>query len=344
MLVTENGISNNDGAPVETGRPAPPSVVVIAEHFQGELCPVTGEVLTFGLELEKHIHGRLQVVIVGDRIDDMAADIAARTGARVTALNVTGLTAYCGEPYGAVLGDFLDRLNPAYVCIPHTSQGWDFAPSLAVRLNAAYITDVREIAMEEGMPAFARSVCGGKFISHISPKTETAVITVQPGKFKPLTETAVADGQVNRMTVDLPPGRTRPLGIEQPEAADSGLSEARVVVAAGKGIGKEENMSLIRSLAEVFPKSAVAGSRTVCDLGWLSVRSQVGLTGATVTPSLYIACGISGASQHVAGMRGSDFVVAVNTDPHAAIFNESDICVMEDLTTFIPEVLAELYR
>ena len=340
----EDHILKNETGAAGTGGPPPPAIVVVAEHFQGELCPVTGEALAFGLELERNIHGRLEAVIAGDEIDDMAADMARLAGAPVTAINVTGLAAYNGETYRAVFGDFLRRSKPAYVCIPHTSRGWDFGPSLAVQLDASYIADVRGIVMEDGAPLFTHGVCGGKFVAHTKPEAKTAVITVRPGKFKAPAAAAVTDLRVNHMKIDPPPVTARFMGITQPRTADAGLTEARVVVAAGKGIGKEENMSLIRGLAEIFPKSAVAGSRVVCDLGWLSVRSQVGLTGATVAPSLYIACGISGASQHVAGMHGSEFVVAVNTDPHASIFNESDICVVEDATTFIPELLAQLAR
>jgi electron transfer flavoprotein alpha subunit len=130
------------------------------------------------------------------------------------------------------------------------------------------------------------------------------------------------------------------LGVRPVELDDTGLADARVIVSAGKGIGKKENLSLLYCLAELFSKSTVAGSRLVCDMEWLEKQRQVGITGNTVAPELYIACGISGAVQHVAGMGDAGFVVAVNTDPHAAIFNVSDICIVEDVTTFIPEVLA----
>ena len=123
----------------------------------------------------------------------------------------------------------------------------------------------------------------------------------------------------------------------------SAITEAKVIVAAGRGIGEAEKLGIIEQLAKVFPRSAVAGSRIVCDMGWLEYKCQVGVTGATVTPELYIACGISGAVQHVSGMRSSGFIVAINTDPAAAIFQTADICVVEDLTTFIP-ILIEMYE
>ena len=138
-----------------------------------------------------------------------------------------------------------------------------------------------------------------------------------------------------------PAFKTRSLGIKQAEADTSGISEADVLISAGMGIGDEENLEFIYALADLFPKSAVAGSRIVCDQGWLEYKCQVGVTGATVSPGLYIACGISGAVQHVSGMRGSGFIVAINTDPAAAIFHTADVCIVEDLKTFIPAFMEE---
>ena len=122
---------------------------------------------------------------------------------------------------------------------------------------------------------------------------------------------------------------------------DAGLSRAKVVVAAGRGVGEEENLDLLRRVAGLFSSAALAGSRPVCDLGWLSYGQQVGLTGTTVAPRLYIACGISGARQHTVGMQGSGFIVAINSDPQATIFNLADVCVKEDLAAFLPALLEQ---
>jgi electron transfer flavoprotein alpha subunit len=129
---------------------------------------------------------------------------------------------------------------------------------------------------------------------------------------------------------------SRSLGIKQANTDTAGIGDANVIVAAGNGIGEKENLDFIHQLAALFAKSAVAGSRIVCDMGWLGYQCQVGVTGTTVSPQLYIACGISGAVQHVMGMQGSEFIVAINKDPSAAIFQVADICIVEDLTAFIP--------
>jgi electron transfer flavoprotein alpha subunit len=147
-------------------------------------------------------------------------------------------------------------------------------------------------------------------------------------------------GRVERFRVRERPQRIRALGVAAAEIQDLDLTLADVIVCAGRGVGSAENIDAVRRLAALFPKSAVACSRPVCDLGWMDYRHQVGLTGRTVAPKLYIACGVSGAAQHLAGMRGAGFVVAVNKDPHAAIFQVADVGVVEDLAAFIPLLIS----
>jgi electron transfer flavoprotein alpha subunit len=128
----------------------------------------------------------------------------------------------------------------------------------------------------------------------------------------------------------------KPLGIRESAEENVRLEESDVIVSAGRGIGTRENLELVRSVARLFPDSAVGASRTICDLKWLPFAHQVGVTGKTVSPKLYLACGISGAQQHIAGMKGSQMIVAINKDPQAAIFSISDYIIVEDLTTFLP--------
>jgi electron transfer flavoprotein alpha subunit len=135
---------------------------------------------------------------------------------------------------------------------------------------------------------------------------------------------------------------SRTLGIAESAHLYSALKDAEVIVSGGRGIGKRENVSLIKRLAAVFPRSAVGASRSACDLGWFEHRHQIGTTGQTVSPRLYIACGISGAFQHVSGMRGAQTILAINTDRHAPIFQVAHYCIVEDLTTFIPILLREI--
>jgi len=234
----------------------------------------------------------------------------------------------------------------------NTTQGMDLAPGLAVRLNAACVTGVESVERDGDRVCFSRSMLGGKVSAQVSLSAETAVVTVQPGAFQSCepvdcrVSTAIADADEDRVEfrkMEYSPRRSRSLGVREGQPKDSALSEARVIVAAGRGVGSQENLQLVRQLSEIFPSAAFAASRPLCDLGWVEYPRQVGLTGAVVAPELYVACGISGALQHVVGMRGSGFVVAINSDPNAAMFADADVCVVEDLSMFIP-ILVEAWR
>jgi electron transfer flavoprotein alpha subunit len=229
------------------------------------------------------------------------------------------------------------------VCTAHSIQGLDFAPGLAARLGAVCITGVIGFWEENGKIGFSRTVCGGKWVADVVADSPTQVICLQPGSF-PLSAAVVSrTGAVEVLTMESRAQTTASLGTIGHSLDSAALTQAAVVVAAGRGIGDAQNLDLIQGLAELFQRSAVGGSRIVCDLKWLDYRQQVGVTGCTVSPELYIACGISGASQHICGMQGAGFVVAINTDPHASIFNVSDVCIVEDLRRFIP-LLIETYR
>jgi electron transfer flavoprotein alpha subunit len=220
----------------------------------------------------------------------------------------------------------------------------DFAPFLAVALNGACISGIEDLVPAEDGVRFARPLYGGKAMAHIRPISKTAVLTIQPGIFKLSRPTGGKPGRITVQPVSIRPRWWRSLGVKQAATDSAGVTEANVIVAAGQGIGDRDNLALARQLASIFPNSAVAGSRIVCDLGWLAYGCQVGVTGATVSPRLYIACGISGAIQHVTGMRSSEFIVAINKDPTAAIFQVSDVCIVEDLMTFIPALMDEYQK
>jgi electron transfer flavoprotein alpha subunit len=167
------------------------------------------------------------------------------------------------------------------------------------------------------------------------------VLTIQSGSFglpiiekqhEPVIDTKQYDGREKKAVF---------LGVRESSVDDSALREARVIVAAGRGIEEEDNLDIIREFADLFKRSAVAGSRPLCDIGWLAYNQQIGITGATVSPDLYVACGISGMFQHIIGMRESGFIVAINKDKQSPFFQIADICIVEDVTHFIPLVIKE---
>jgi len=318
-------------------------IIVIAELSDGRVLSVTYEVIAFARAIAAGGSGRVRIVAPGREVQAAARGLADETGMDVLALEDDALELYNTEVWMTALAPWLAVQKPRYICIPHTSRGCDFAPGLAVRLGAACVTAAEGFQQQNGVVSFVRSIFNGKIRMHITPQTDMAVLTVLPGVFAAQEASrkgsCSSPGHVQFLRIPDHPQRIRAMGMSPVATQDLDLMLADVIVSAGRGIGAEENLEWIRRLAGLFSKSAVGCSRAVCDLGWLDHKHQVGLTGRTVAPKLYIACGISGAAQHIAGMRGSRFILAINTDPRAAIFQFADAGIGEDLVTFIPLVL-----
>jgi len=355
------------------------TICVIAEISDGRIPPATDEAVAFARRLSGLTGLKVRILALQPPGSGAADALAAATGLPVTALIGPALVAYGAEAWLAALMPLLESFTPAFICIPHTATGADYAPALAVRLKAACITAVEGCRRDAAAVVFTRSLCKGKLKMAVASTADACVVTLLPGataaavppnaeratpeegaaQETPILTAETPGGKDPAAGTDTPTGqpqalpdvpvtvvpcvcapvRTRPLGrIPAPET-DLDLNAAEVVVAAGKGLGREENLALIRRLAAIFPKGAVGASRLVCDAGWLPYPHQVGVTGKTVAPRLYLACGISGTIQHVTGMRGSSCIIAINTDPKAAIFQVAHYGIVEDLTTFIPLLL-----
>jgi len=225
--------------------------------------------------------------------------------------------------------------KPDLVVFSHSSYGWDLAPRIAFSLKAAQISEVVDIA--DG--AMVVPVCNAKLRRQVKPNTPVSVITLQAGAFG-LPEDASGTPEIKEITGDA----TGSIAFEGYEAAEAGgvdLSKSEVIVSAGRGIGKPDNMGVIEELAKALGGDFGA-SRPVVDSEWAEHNRQVGTTGQTVSPKLYVACGISGAIQHLAGMKKSEFIVAVNTDKDAPIGEVADVLVVADLKQFVPVLTEKL--
>lgn len=310
-------------------------ILIVGEHAEGKLKPSTLELVTLAHTLAGQDSSRIALALIGDDLDDLCDQTARQSGLDILYLNVPGLADYNSDVYKTLILSSLMTLKSSYVLVAHSSQGTDYAPGLAVRLSAACITGVNGIETDnkDGF-LFSRGICGGNFNTYIRPLSSRTVLTVQPGYFPAKAHEGDA-GQVVMERHDYQSQTIQVTGVEQSKASSAALCQARVIVSAGRGIGDPENLDAIRRFAALFPGSAVGGSRPLIDMGWLEYKHQVGITGAVVSPELYIACGISGSSQHIAGMNTAGFVVSINSDPHAAIFNVSDICIVDDLIGFI---------
>ena len=319
------------------------TAAVIAEHEAGRITPVSLELLTLANELAEREGLEPLVVVLGDDPEGPAREIAEFSGLRTLAVRNPGLSQYNNEIYKEILTGILAPLQPGFVLTPNSTKGLDFVPGLAVRLGGTSLTNVNGAEKRGDAWVFSRGMFGGKLSAAIAPLIGPSVMTVQGGAFRP-GEPASSPGVCELIESDIISERVRTLGVGAAREGSSDITAAEVIVAAGRGVGKKENMDLIHRTAALFSRSAAAGSRPVCDNGWLDYPRQVGMTGAVVTPKLYLACGISGASQHISGMQGSGFIVSISTDPGAAIFNVSDVCVVEDLTVFLPALIELVER
>ncbi len=234
-----------------------------------------------------------------------------------------------------LLLDVIAREQPDMVVFSHSSYGWDLAPRISLALNAAHISEVVDIV--DGVPVVP--VCNAKLRRAVKAKTAQMVLTLQGGAFGLETEPS---GSPTVVPIDTDTAaQVEFCGYEEAEAGGIDLSKAGVIVSAGRGIGKPENLAMIEALAKAL-KGEYGASRPVVDSNWADHGRQVGTTGQTVSPKLYVACGISGAIQHLAGMKKSEFIVAINTDKDAPIAEVADVLVVADLKEFVPALTEKL--
>ncbi len=278
-----------------------------------------------------------------DRIDEIT-QTAAKTG--ISPIDIVMLTNSAFQhPNPPLIADALQslirELEPGVICFPHTMRNCQTAASLAMLLRIAVITGVEAVDQKEDQFVFRRSLMNGKWMAAVTPHTLPYILTVNPGAFANIAAKNIGSdtGRVTHKVISHTSDTYISLDIESVLKKESSLEQAEVIVAAGRGIADPENIDLIRQTASVLKNAGIGASRPLCDLGWLSYEHQIGETGRQVTPRLYLACGISGASQHLAGMRGSQCIVAINTDSGAAILNIAHYGIIEDVKLFLPALI-----
>lgn len=326
-------------SPAPVGIPPNGQVVAVLEHGPGGLAAVSLELAAAAKRLAQWLGLEARLVLLGDQPEELARQAARASGLPVMALRVPGLAGFSGEAYRQVLAGLLPAWDAAVVMAGHTTSGLDWLPGLAARLGAACVSGVEGMRLGDGRPVFSRATLHGKLVEEVAPRAWPLCLTLQPGALAAWVAPADTPGAVEVSEVAPPDCRSQVQDLPGEAGADAALGQATVVLAAGLGMGGPENLEVLRRLAARLPNAALAGSRPVCDLGWLPYRQQVGLTGATVAPRLYIACGISGARQHTVGMQGAGFIVAITHDPQAAIFNLADVCLVEELPAFLQTFL-----
>jgi len=316
-------------------------IFVLAEHRRGELRDITFEMLTKGRELAQKTNLELTAVILGKNVKEYAKKLAEHTN-RVLVVEDEKLEHFNSDAYQKVLSNLIKERKPLLTMIGHTSYGIDLAPSLAVELNLPLATDCIDLEFENGTLIITRQMYGGKVnVRARLKKAEGYIVTVRQAAFPAEKE------QVSGEIVEVPSPLSEEIAekkfidyiLPPPGAID--ITAADVIVAIGRGIKDESNIPIAEELAKTLG-GVLACSRPVVDKGWLPSDRQVGTSGKTVKPKLYIALGISGAFQHVLGMKNSDLIIAVNKDPNAPIFNVADYGIVDDLFKIVPVLTEKL--
>ncbi|HDZ90188.1 MAG TPA: electron transfer flavoprotein subunit alpha/FixB family protein [Deltaproteobacteria bacterium] len=317
-------------------------IFVIMEHRQGHIPQAAHEALSFALDLGARQDLGVMAMIPGNRVETPARELARTAGVDVTGVKGEHLEPYNGEVWKGAVAEVLEDEDPLYICMSHTATGFDLAPRLAYFLKASCITSVVGVRITGDKVSFIRPMFNNKLHGEITPAMKKTVLTVLPGSGPDSLSGPASKGHVRIVRAGHAPSLSKTLKLKASQKTGLNLGDADLIVSAGRGLGGPENLHLLEELVKAFPGAALASSKALCDQGWLPYKHQVGVTGQTVSPRLYLACGISGAPQHIGGMRGSQTIVAINTNPEASIFNVSDYCVVEDLETFIPVLLKEL--
>ncbi|UCD26465.1 MAG: electron transfer flavoprotein subunit alpha/FixB family protein [Candidatus Bathyarchaeota archaeon] len=309
---------------------------VLAEHRRGELRDVTFEMLTKGRELIARADVDLTAVLLGHNVKELAIRLADQVK-KVLVVDDARLKDFNEVAYQKVLTHLISERKPVLILIGHTSFGIDLAPSLATKLNVPLATDCIDINFEEKKPIVVRQVYGGKVNIKASLRTsESYIVTLRPATIE-AKEVKPIGGEIIEVASPLKEEPTTKRFIEyfEPPAGEVDITAADVLVSVGRGIKDADSMPIVEKLAEALG-GAVACSRPIVDKGWLSADRQVGTSGKTVKPKLYLAVGISGAFQHVSGMKNSELVIAINRDAKAPIFRAADFGVVEDLFKVVP--------
>jgi electron transfer flavoprotein alpha subunit len=319
------------------------SRLVVAEQRGGRLNRATWETVAAAQQHD----GPLRIVVVGAGVDGVAGEVAAARADEVLLVEDPALEVYTADGYVAALAAVIDDAQPALVFLPHTYQTRDFAPALAARLGRPLVTDVTAIRQQEGRTIYVRPMFQGKLsadVEAVGPPPH--LVSCQVGAFRAdQAARAEAPAPVRRVSVAVDASSVR----QQPEAPFQeakqavDLSQAERIVAVGRGIKGLEHLQLAEELARALG-AEIAASRPICDAGWLPMDRQIGSSGQTVAPKLYVALGISGAIQHLVGMKGSRTIVAINKDPDAPIFEVADYGIAGDLFDVVPAIVAELNK
>jgi electron transfer flavoprotein alpha subunit len=309
-------------------------VLVVLEQKDGAIGRISWEAVAAGQWLAEKLGAQTSAAVIGANVEGAAAEIAKQALAKVVRIEHALLAQYTSDGFSRALEQFIAAEKPDYVIFPHTYQVRDYAPALAARLGGVLISDV--VAIADG-PVFKRQLLQGRLQgAYRHSGNGTCFVSVQAGAFRAYSlHPGSASVETFSPTLDAAQIRTRPEAPFRGSEQTVDLGSAPLIVSVGRGIKEAENLPLVQDLAKALG-AELAASRPICDNGWLPMERQVGSSGQTVSPKLYLAVGISGAIQHLVGMKGSQCIVAINKDPDAPIFEVADYGIVGDLFEVVP--------
>jgi electron transfer flavoprotein alpha subunit len=322
------------------------NILVVVEQRDGKLNRASLETITAGQTIAAETGWTLDAAVLGSGVGDIAKEIAAKDLGKVYDIESAKLAPYTPDGFVAVLKQFLQQHPTKLVLMPHTYQVRDFAPKLAASLGTTLIPDCIGARKEGDKLLFTRQMFQGKFAADVSfGGSGPLFATFQAGAFRGDQAKDGSGASVETVNLDVADGviRNKPEDVfkEAKQAVD--LTQAEIIVSVGRGIKEQKNIEMAKQLAEALG-GEIAASRPICDNGWLPMDRQIGSSGQTVAPKLYLALGISGAIQHIVGMKGARSIIAINKDAEAPIFEIADIAVVGNLFDMVPPLIEEIKK
>jgi electron transfer flavoprotein alpha subunit len=316
-------------------------ILVFLEQREGKIKRSSLEAVSLASELANENGFEKEIVIIGSEIENLS--YASKYGIeKITLFKNKDLENYSSSAYAEILSNYINENDIDIILFSNSSLGKDLAPRVSVRINAGIIIDCTELKFGNGNFLAMRPVYAGKAFIEVKLNTQRKIFTLRPNVFKATQVQNPREASITSIDVNSPNLKSRVIGFKKSEGKRD-VAEAEIIVSGGRGMKGPENFKLIEELAESL-NAAIGASRAVVDAGWRPHGEQVGQTGKTVSPSLYIACGISGAIQHMAGMSSAKYIVAINKDKEAPIFTIADYGIAGDLFEVLPVLITEVKK
>ncbi|HRG74262.1 MAG TPA: electron transfer flavoprotein subunit alpha/FixB family protein [Leptospiraceae bacterium] len=314
------------------------NVFVVGEIKDGELKKISRELTSAARKIADTLGGQVEVLLIGAGAEKFAGDLGAVGADKVLTANVADFNA---EAYANIISEVVKAKKPTVVLMPHTGYGKDYSPRVAVKIGSGIVADVVGLSVDGGKVVAKKPIYSGKAYANIKVTTDIQAFTVRPNSQE--IGSKAGAGAVEAVSAGAGDVKVKITGTELSGGSKIQLTEASIIVSGGRGMKGPENFPMLQSLADLLG-AALGASRAAVDSGWISHSHQVGQTGKTVSPNCYIACGISGSIQHMAGMGSSKYIVAINKDAEAPIFKVATYGVVADLFEVVPALTAEFKK